>query len=125
MSEREKPSMAEHPIMPFIRMRRDARLGGPVAERGLPGDRGVREADRAEDLGAALAVPFEVGDGVGHILGLEVAALGERKIIRPGYTTLQEIVSGALTAEHRRLGGLLDGLLDEPAQGGIGAVAGA
>lgn len=52
-------------------------------------------------------------------------ALGERKIIRPGYTTLQEIVSGALTAEHRRLGGLLDGLLDEPAQGGIGAVAGA
>ncbi|QRX80824.1 Tn3 family transposase [Glaciimonas sp. PAMC28666] len=43
-----------------------------------------------------------------------VAALGERKIIRPGYTTLQEIVSGALTAERRRLGALLDGLLDEP-----------
>lgn len=43
-----------------------------------------------------------------------VAALGEHKIIRPGYTTLQVIVSGALTAERHRLGGLLDGLLDEP-----------
>jgi TnpA family transposase len=42
-----------------------------------------------------------------------VAALGERKIIRPGYTTLQEIVSGALTAERRRLAALLDGLLDD------------
>lgn len=43
-----------------------------------------------------------------------IAALGERKITRPGYTTLQEIVSAALSAERRRLGALLDSLLDEP-----------
>ena len=43
-----------------------------------------------------------------------IAALNEQKIIRPGYTTLQEIVSTALSAERRRLGTLLDSLLDEP-----------
>ncbi len=43
-----------------------------------------------------------------------IAALSERKIIRPGYTTLQEIVSATLSAESRRLGALLDSLLDEP-----------
>ncbi|WP_044322681.1 DUF4158 domain-containing protein, partial [Pseudomonas syringae] len=36
-----------------------------------------------------------------------VVALGERKIIRPGYTTLQEIVSKALSDERLRLGSLL------------------
>ncbi|BDU56873.1 hypothetical protein LTEGF4_26210 (plasmid) [Limnohabitans sp. TEGF004] len=75
---------------------------------------------------ASLAEQLVRRDVTPSFVAMElVAALGERKIIRPGYTTLQEIVSGALTAEHRRLGGLLDGLLDEPAQGGIGAVAGA
>ena len=49
-----------------------------------------------------------------------VAALGERKIIRPGYTTLQEIVSKALADERRRLGSLLDGLLDEPLKAALG-----
>ena len=43
-----------------------------------------------------------------------VAVLDERKIIRPGYTTLQVIVSKALADERRRLGSLLYGLLDEP-----------
>lgn len=43
-----------------------------------------------------------------------IVALGERKIIRPGYTTLQEIVSKALGDERLRLGSLLEGLLDEP-----------
>ncbi len=39
--------------------------------------------------------------------------LNEHKIIRPGYTTLQEMVSEALTAERRRLGCLLAEVLDE------------
>ena len=64
---------------------------------------------------ASLAEQLVRRDVTPSFVAMElVAALGERKIIRPGYTTLQEIVSGALTAERRRLGGLLDGLLDEP-----------
>jgi hypothetical protein len=39
--------------------------------------------------------------------------LNEHKIIRPGYTTLQELVSETLSAERRRLGGLLAEVLDE------------
>jgi hypothetical protein len=42
--------------------------------------------------------------------------LNEHKIIRPGYTTLQELVSEALSAERRRLGGLLAEVLDESAK---------
>ena len=41
--------------------------------------------------------------------------LNERKIIRPGYTTLQELVSETLSAERRRLGGLLTEVLDDSA----------
>jgi TnpA family transposase len=64
---------------------------------------------------ASLAAQLVRRDVTPSFVAMElVAALGERKIIRPGYTSLQEIVSGALTAERRRLGGLLDGLLDEP-----------
>lgn len=39
--------------------------------------------------------------------------LNEHKIIRPGYTTLQELVSETLSAERRRLGGLLDEAMDD------------
>ncbi|WP_156860851.1 Tn3 family transposase [Casimicrobium huifangae] len=64
---------------------------------------------------ASLAAQLVRRDVTPSFVAMElVAALGERKIIRPGYTTLQEIVSGALSAERRRLGALLDGLLDEP-----------
>ena len=42
--------------------------------------------------------------------------LNEHKIIRPGYTTLQELVSETLSAERRRLGGLLAEVLDESAK---------
>lgn len=64
---------------------------------------------------ASLAAQLVRRDVTPSFVAMElVAALGERKIIRPGYTTLQEIVSGALTAERRRLGALLDAMLDEP-----------
>ena len=33
--------------------------------------------------------------------------LNKHKIVRPGYTTLQELISETLSTERRRLGGLL------------------
>lgn len=45
--------------------------------------------------------------------------LNEHKIIRPGYTTLQELVSEALSAERRRLSSLLAEVLDEPAKAAL------
>ena len=43
--------------------------------------------------------------------------LNEHKIIRPGYGTLQTLVSEALSTERLRLGSLLAEVLDEPARG--------
>ena len=45
--------------------------------------------------------------------------LNEHKIIRPGYTTLQEPVSETLSAERRRLGGLLAEVLDDEAKAAL------
>ncbi len=42
-----------------------------------------------------------------------VVWLNEHRIVRPGYTTLQELISNALSAERRRLGDLLDQVLDD------------
>lgn len=42
--------------------------------------------------------------------------LNEHKIIRPGYTTLQELISETLSAERRRLSGLLAEILDDEAK---------
>ncbi len=47
---------------------------------------------------------------------MQAATLNEHKIVRPGYTTLQTLISEALSAERRRLGGLLAGMLDDAAQ---------
>jgi hypothetical protein len=43
----------------------------------------------------------------GFVAAELIVWLGEHKIIRPGYTTLQELVSETLSAERRRLSGLL------------------
>jgi len=56
----------------------------------------------------------------GFIVAEINAYLNERKIVRPGYTTLQTIVGDALTAERRRVCGLVAGMLDEQAQNAIG-----
>jgi TnpA family transposase len=45
-----------------------------------------------------------------------IAWLNERKIVRPGYTTLQTLISEALSAERERLGGLLAEMLDDAAR---------
>ncbi len=55
----------------------------------------------------------------GFIVAELIAHLNEHKIIRPGYTTLQTLISEALSAERRRLGALLTGMLDDAAQTGL------
>jgi hypothetical protein len=48
----------------------------------------------------------------GFIVAELIAYFNEHKIIRPGYTTLQTIISEALSAERQRLGNLLADALD-------------
>jgi hypothetical protein len=48
-----------------------------------------------------------------------VVWLNEHKIIRPGYTTLQALISETLSAERRRLGDLLSAILDDAAQAAL------
>jgi Domain of unknown function (DUF4158) len=55
----------------------------------------------------------------GFIVAELIAYLNEHKIIRPGYTTLQTLIGEALSAERRRLGGLLAVALDEPARNAL------
>jgi hypothetical protein len=45
--------------------------------------------------------------------------LNEHKIIRPGYTTLQELISAVLSTERRRLGDLLGQVLDDTAKAAL------
>ncbi len=45
--------------------------------------------------------------------------LNENKIVRPGYSTLQDLVSEVLSAERRRLAGLLDEVLDDSAKAAL------
>jgi len=52
----------------------------------------------------------------GFIVAELIAHLNKHKIVRPGYTTLQTLISEALSAERRRLGGLLAGMLDDAVQ---------
>ncbi|WP_044322717.1 DUF4158 domain-containing protein, partial [Pseudomonas syringae] len=42
-----------------------------------------------------------------------VVWLNEHKIVRPAYSTLQDLISEALSIERRRLGGLLEKVLDD------------
>ena len=56
----------------------------------------------------------------GFVAAELIVWLSEHKIIRPGHTTLQELVSEALSTERRRLGGLLAEVLDESAKAALG-----
>lgn len=55
----------------------------------------------------------------GFIVAELIAYLNEHKIVRPGYTTLQELISEALSTERRRLGGLLGQVLDGAAKAAL------
>ncbi len=52
----------------------------------------------------------------GFIVAELIAYLNEHKIVRPGYTTLQTLISEALSAERRRLGDLLAEVLGATAK---------
>jgi hypothetical protein len=52
----------------------------------------------------------------GFLVAELIASLNEQRIVRPGYTTLQTLISEALSAERRRLGDLLAGVLDAAAR---------
>ncbi len=55
----------------------------------------------------------------GFIVAELLAWLSKHKIVRPGYTTLQTLISEALSAERRRLGDLLDEVLDGAAKAAL------
>jgi Transposase and inactivated derivatives, TnpA family len=55
----------------------------------------------------------------GFVAAELIVWLNEHKIIRPGYTTLQELVSATLSTERRRLGDLLAEALDDAAQAAL------
>jgi len=55
----------------------------------------------------------------GFIVAELIAHLKEQKIVRPGYTTLQTLISEALTYERRRLGGLLGEVLDDESRNAL------
>ena len=60
---------------------------------------------------AAQAVKRDVSPN--FIIAELITYLKEQKIVRPGYTTLQTVISEALSSERNRLGKLLDDMLDE------------
>ena len=49
----------------------------------------------------------------GFVAAELIVWLNEHKIIRPGYTTLQKLISETLSAERRRIGNLLAEVLDD------------
>ncbi|MCP4300154.1 MAG: Tn3 family transposase [Gammaproteobacteria bacterium] len=55
----------------------------------------------------------------GFIVAELIVWLNEHKIVRPGYTTLQELISETLSAERRRLGDLLTSVLDDTAKAAL------
>jgi hypothetical protein len=55
----------------------------------------------------------------GFIVSELIIYLNEHKIVRPGYTTLQELISETLSAERRRLGNLLAEVLDGEAKAAL------
>ena len=55
----------------------------------------------------------------GFVAAELIVWLNKHKIIRPGYTTLQELISKTLSTERRRLGGLLAEVLDDAAKAAL------
>ena len=55
----------------------------------------------------------------GFVAAELIVWLNEHRIVRPGYTTLQELISETLSAERRRLGELLEQVLDDNARSAL------
>jgi hypothetical protein len=85
---------------------------------GLFGYRLWADTDRAAVVGkAGLLAKRDVA--ATFILTELLAFLATRRIVRPGYTTLQGIISEVLTAERRRLEHLVEDGLDEEARAAL------
>ena len=56
----------------------------------------------------------------GFVAAELIVWLNEHKIVRPGYTTLQDLISRALSAERRRLADLVADVLDNGAKAALG-----
>src|SRR5208283_749277 len=70
------------------------------------------EADRPALVEAATELARR--DVTPSFIGLELlGVLKDRKIVRPGYTTLQSVIGTALTVERKRLDHLVETALDE------------
>ncbi|NHZ84145.1 DUF4158 domain-containing protein, partial [Massilia sp. CCM 8695] len=73
-------------------------------------------ADFLSQLGQQATLTARRDVTPGFVVAELIIWLNEHKIIRPGYTTLQELVSETLSAERRRLGGLLTEAMDDAAR---------
>lgn len=58
----------------------------------------------------------------GFVVAELIVWLNDHKIVRPAYTTLQDLISDALSTERRRLANLLAGVLDDSAQSALAQV---
>jgi len=69
------------------------------------------------------AIQIAQRDVTPHFIALElITFLQKEKIIRPGYTTLQTIISNVLAQERKRLGRLVTGMLDKDAKTKLNAL---
>jgi hypothetical protein len=73
-------------------------------------------ADFFPQLAQKLAQIVRRDATLGFIVAEFIAYLNEHKIVRPGHTTLQTLISEALSAERRRLGELLAEVVDGAAK---------
>ena len=69
------------------------------------------------ELQAAQIVRRDVAPG--FIVAELIAYLNEHKVVRPGYTTLQTLISETLSSERRRLGNLLAEVMDDAAKAAL------
>jgi len=53
------------------------------------------------------------------ILAERIALLRQEKMVRPGYNTLQAVISEALSAERRRLSAVVEKVLDRNAKAAL------
>ena len=76
-------------------------------------------ADFLPQLGRQAAQTVRRDVTPGFVAAELIVWLNKHKIVRPGYTTLQKLISETLSTERRRLGGLLAEVLDDAAKAAL------
>ena len=79
----------------------------------------LRAADFLPQLGQQATQTVRRDVTPGFVAAELIVWLHKHKIVRPGYTTLQELISETLSTERRRLGGLLAQVLDDAAKAAL------